>query len=130
MAPAEWKQVHEIKGSDGLTIRVQRRGDVRPQYSYQIGQERRAPADSTDPDGFFDDRLVPFVRLGIHAKSAPMVNRESLELVEQALDWVEQDAAKFKSNYLDPQFDDAPRGRRDDRRGGFDRDRDRGGRRR
>ena len=103
--PLEWKQVHELKGSDGTVLRVQRRGDIRPQYSYQIGRERRP-----DPDGAPNDRLLPFVSVKIQAQGTISVDRQSETLVKQALDWIHEDAMVFESNYIDRLIDRDSRG--------------------
>lgn len=93
--PLEWKTVHEIKGEEGHTLRVQRRGDRRPQYSYHIGRERRQ-----EPGEPANDRLLPFVQVRVQAQGAVTVDRSSLKMVEQALDWIAEDAAKFEDAYI------------------------------
>jgi hypothetical protein len=84
----EWKVVHEVKG-EGHVVRVQRRGDERPQYSFQIGRERRQIEGEA-----VDERLLPFVQLRFNAG---VLDRESLSLVERALEWVESDARTFNA---------------------------------
>jgi len=98
--PLEWKQVHELKGSDGLIVRIQRRGDIRPLYSLQIGHERRP-----NPDGTPDDRLLPFVRVKIQAQGTVSIDRSPEELVKKALDWVHEDAMQFEQNYTERRYD-------------------------
>jgi hypothetical protein len=84
----EWKTVHEVKGAEGVTARVQRRGDYRPLYSVQMGRERRQ-----EPGEPVNDRLLPFVPVRVNNGS---VDRSALKLMEQALDWIEEDAQSYQ----------------------------------
>lgn len=110
----EWKLAHEIKGNDGLVVRIQKRDGNRPLYSYQVGHERKP-----GPDGEPDDRLTLFVRVRVDAHS---VARDSPTLITQALDWIEQDAKKY--DYTDRRYDS------DERPRNGDANRNRNGRRR
>lgn len=103
----EWMDVHEIKGDDGTIVRVQRRGDIRPSYSYQIGRERKQ-IDGEPPN----NRLLPFVNVRVEAMGAVVVNRTSLDLVKQALDWIEKDAAVYEANFIDKKIAREERGMR------------------
>ncbi|APU89019.1 hypothetical protein Rctr197k_268 [Virus Rctr197k] len=94
MDKTEWQQIHELKGTEGVTLRIQRRGDTRPQYSYQVGRERRP-----DLDGFQDNRLMPFVPVFVQGQGTTVtIDRQSEALVKQALDWIQADAAAFEAN--------------------------------
>lgn len=99
--PLEWKVVHELKGSDGTILRIQRRGDIRPLYSFQIGQERRPDPDGGPPA----NRLLPFVRVKVQAQGTISIDRAPEELVRKALDWIHEDAMQYEENYADRMHD-------------------------
>lgn len=86
--------MHEIKGEAGHAVRIQRRGDQRPQYSLQLGRERRQ-----EGTGDVDDRLLPFVQLRFNRG---VLDRDVLSLVEQAMSWVENDAKAFPTTTFTP----------------------------
>lgn len=91
-ATAPWKQVHELKLPTGVAIRIERRGDHRPQYSLSVGRERR--------DGRPEDRLISYVPVPIEALGSVTVDRSLEALLAEAHNWIHEDALTFEANYV------------------------------
>lgn len=72
----EWQTVYEIDGNNDVVARVQRRGDIKPQYSVSLGRRRQDER----------DRLVIFV---------PVFGDNDIlsyiELLQKADVWISED---------------------------------------
>lgn len=95
---AEWKTVKEI-GEGDLRVRVQRRGDWKPQYSIQIGRKR-----DDEPE-----RLSPFHQVRVDAQGSVKIDRtleEQLpDMLKQAHDFVHEDASYFEDQRIQKMAD-------------------------
>ena len=79
----EWKQVQEFEGARDVVVRIQRRGDIHPHYSIQVGRRKK-----DEPEFLSIHTPVWTDRNG----SPPKVDRSLEDLVKQAHDWIEADA--------------------------------------
>lgn len=90
----KWETVHEIQGRDGYIARIQRLpGNHCPAYSYEIGRPRR-----DDPQ-----RILHFISVKVVSDGAGgiKIDDPGLELREQAVAWINEDAQQHKAAYIE-----------------------------